>query len=116
MTLIALLGWLTAARLSKRAEMAEAMARYAEERQNILEMASQRIRLNEAAARREVAEALERADAHKTVAAALRLQISILDADLEAARAGARNDVEELYDSSTKRLKKFPSLAAKPDV
>lgn len=94
------------------------MARFAAERQGALEEVSQRIRLNEASARREVAEALERASQQETISASLRMKVSILRADLAAAAriTPDRSDADELYDSTTKRLRKFPSLAAKPDA
>lgn len=94
------------------------MARFAAERQGAIEEVSQRIRLNEASARREVAEALERASQQETISASLRMKVSILRADLAAAGriTPDRSYSDELYDSTTKRLRKFPSLAAKPDA
>lgn len=118
MTVVALLGWTTAARLSRRSDMAEALARYAEERNQSVEIAAEQIRINETNARWEAATANERAQREALRASALQHQLSMLAADLAAMKTPTDEDErdDDLYDSTTNRLRKFPALAAKPDV
>lgn len=108
-TALAILGWTTAARLGRRADTVEALARYAEERNQTIEIAGEQLRVNETNARWAAQQAEE-------LASRLKLRVALLEADLIALREMAGTPSDELLDSTAKRLRKFPSLAAKPDV